>query len=264
MIIISLNKYSIIFISALIVVIGAVIWRETTKFTYNSQIIIIENPPETTSSQTTKIAATIINSTTTTIISEKIISEKSTYSTKLSEKSTEISEICTETEDLYIDINNASFDELIKLNGIGDYLAGQIITYREENGGFRNIEEIINVSGIGEKTFDLICDFIYVENPIYYTEEISDEPEQSVEIVEEITTEEITENPMTLEDYAPINLNEADIEIFLLLPYINEEIASDIIELRTEMTEFSHVYELLYVEGITEEMLIDIIKYVYV
>lgn len=235
-----------------------------TKFNDNSQIIIIENPPETTSSQNTEMVATTMNSAKTTIISEKIISEKFTYSTKSSEKFIEISEICTKAEELYIDINNAGFNELTKLNGIGDYLAGQIITYREENGGFKNIEEIVNVSGIGEKTFDLICDFIYVENPVYYMEEVPDEPEQSVEVIEEITTEEITENLMTLENLAPISLNEADIEILMLLPYVDEEIAQNIIELRVEMTNFSHVYELLYIEEITEEMLTEIIEYVYI
>ncbi len=261
-IIIFLNKYSVAFVSALIVLTGAVLWREITKFNNDSQIIIVENPPETTIPQTAKTDGTIVKTTRNT--KTTIISEKSTYPTKLTEKTTEISEVCTETEALYIDINNAGFDELIKLNGIGDYLAEQIITYREENGGFRNIEEILNISGIGEKTFESIRDCIYVENPVYYVEEVPDEPEPSVEIIEEITTEKTTEIPLTLEDYVPINLNEADIEVLILLPYVDEETAQNIIELRAEMTRFSHVYELLYVEGITEEMLIEIVKYIYV
>lgn len=253
--------------SALIILVVAVLWREITKFTDNSQIIIVENPPETTLSQTAKTFTTVEKTTKaikTTIISEKIISEKSAYSTKTTEKIAEISEICTETEDLYIDINNADFDELIKLKGIGDYLAEQIITYRDENGGFRNIEEIINVSGIGEKTFELICDCIYVENPVYDIEEIPDEPEPYIEIIEEIISEETTEIPLTLENYVPINLNEADIEILMLLPYIDEEIAQNIINFRIKTSGFSHIYEILHIDGITEEILTEIIEYIYV
>lgn len=249
---------------------GAVLWREITKFTDDSQIIIIENPPETTCSKSVETVTVVKNTkiintiNTTKTTRTTVISERSTYSTKLTEKTTEISEVCTETEALYIDINNAGFDELVKLNGIGDYLAEQIITYREENGGFRNIEEILNVSGIGEKTFESIRDCIYVENPVYYVEEVPDVPETSAEIIEEITTEETTELPLTLENYVPINLNEADIEVLMLLPYVDEEIAQNIIEMRTEMTKFSNVYELLYVEGITEEIMTEIVKYIYV
>lgn len=264
--VISFKKYFLIF-SALIILVVTVLWQEITRSTDDYQIIIIENPPETILSQTAKTLATVEKTTKaikTTVISQKIISEKSAYTTKVNEKIAEIEEICTETEDLYIDINNADFDELIRLKGIGNYLAEQIITYREENGGFRNIEEIINVSGIGEKTFELICDCIYVENPVYDTEEISDEPELYVEIIEEITTEEITEIPLTLEDYVPINLNEADIEILMLLPCIDEETAQDIIDFRTKVSGLSHIYELLHIEGITEEMLTEIIEYVYV
>ena len=46
--------------------------------------------------------------------------------------------------------------------GIGASLAGRIIEYRETNGKFKSIEDIKNVSGIGEAKFDSIKDFITV------------------------------------------------------------------------------------------------------
>ena len=46
------------------------------------------------------------------------------------------------------------------LDGIGEVKAIAIIAYREENGGFNSIEEIKNISGIGEKTFEKIKQFI--------------------------------------------------------------------------------------------------------
>ncbi len=61
-----------------------------------------------------------------------------------------------------IDINTASADELKKLNGIGDSLANDIINYRNEKGGFRKIEDIKNVSGIGDNKFEKIKNNIKV------------------------------------------------------------------------------------------------------
>lgn len=61
-----------------------------------------------------------------------------------------------------ININTASESELVKINGIGPAKAKAIISYREENGGFGSIEDIKNVSGIGEGTFLKIKDYISV------------------------------------------------------------------------------------------------------
>ncbi len=52
-----------------------------------------------------------------------------------------------------INLNTASEEELCELYGIGETLAGRIVEYREQHGGFRSIEEIKEVKGIGEKTF---------------------------------------------------------------------------------------------------------------
>lgn len=62
-----------------------------------------------------------------------------------------------------IDINLADANELTRLDGIGEKLAEEIVTYRKENGAFRQIEDIMEVSGIGEKTFDKIKENIIVE-----------------------------------------------------------------------------------------------------
>jgi len=62
-----------------------------------------------------------------------------------------------------ININTANAKELESLKGIGPATAKNIISYREEYGGFSTIEEIMNVKRIGEKTFLKIQDFITVE-----------------------------------------------------------------------------------------------------
>lgn len=61
-----------------------------------------------------------------------------------------------------ININKADAEELQELNGIGETLAESIIAYRENNGKFKSIEDIKNVSGIGESKYEKIKDYIKI------------------------------------------------------------------------------------------------------
>lgn len=62
-----------------------------------------------------------------------------------------------------ININTADSIELTQLNGIGEARANSIVEYREENGRFKSIEEIKNVSGIGDSIFEGFKDDIVVQ-----------------------------------------------------------------------------------------------------
>ena len=57
-----------------------------------------------------------------------------------------------------VNINSAGVDELVALPGIGKAYAERIVEYRQKNGPFKKVEDILNVRGIGEKTFDRIKD----------------------------------------------------------------------------------------------------------
>ena len=61
-----------------------------------------------------------------------------------------------------ININSASLSQLDSLSGIGPTYAQRIIDYRTQNGGFKSIEEIKNVKGIGDKTFEKFKDQITI------------------------------------------------------------------------------------------------------
>ncbi len=61
-----------------------------------------------------------------------------------------------------ININTASADELMELDGVGEATAEKIIAYRQEHGSFSTIEEIKEVSGIGDKKFEAMKDSITV------------------------------------------------------------------------------------------------------
>ncbi len=61
-----------------------------------------------------------------------------------------------------ISINTASIEQLQTLSGIGEAKARAIVEYRNKNGSFSKIEDIMNISGIGEKIFDKIKNNITV------------------------------------------------------------------------------------------------------
>ena len=61
-----------------------------------------------------------------------------------------------------ININTSDENELMTLSGIGPSKAKAIIIYREENGLFQSIEQLKEVSGIGDQTFEAIKDFISI------------------------------------------------------------------------------------------------------
>ncbi len=61
-----------------------------------------------------------------------------------------------------VNINTADVSELTTLNGIGDTKAEAIIAWREEHGDFGSVEEIMQVNGIAEGTYEKIKDYITV------------------------------------------------------------------------------------------------------
>lgn len=69
--------------------------------------------------------------------------------------------IITDTPvNVLISLNKATKEELMTLSGIGESKANSIINYRNENGGFKTLEEVKNVKGIGDSIFEKIKDSI--------------------------------------------------------------------------------------------------------
>lgn len=64
-----------------------------------------------------------------------------------------------------LDLNAASSADLQKLPGIGPALAGRIVEYRQKNGGFKKVEELMNVQGIGEQSFLKLKSLVVVSPP---------------------------------------------------------------------------------------------------
>jgi competence protein ComEA len=89
------------------------------------------------------------------------------YVPKIGEESTFVSEKAqpqgTVSDDGKVNLNSASQTELETIPGIGPSKALTIIEYREQNGPFQSVEDIKNISGIGDKTFEKLKDSIIVK-----------------------------------------------------------------------------------------------------
>lgn len=85
-------------------------------------------------------------------ITKKAIVES--YSSDSAEPNTaEVASDTSVAENNKVNINTADAAQLQKLNGIGEKKAQQIISYRQKNGQFKAVDELKQVSGIGDKTF---------------------------------------------------------------------------------------------------------------
>ena len=190
------------------------------------------------------------------------------------EKKSDIDLILDQTSDIEkdkkIDINTATIPELDRLPGIGPVKAKSIVDYRKRIGGFNNLEQLKDVRGIGDKTFDAIKDSIYIKQtetpsekqefkkapiPFQAPLEITKYPE-----FENLMTPTPKENKIvkeTDETFEKININTADKKELCKLKGIGEKKAQAIIDYRKKYGKFEIPADIMKVKGIKQKIFLD-------
>lgn len=140
-----------------------------------------------------------------------------------------------------LDLNAASFEDLMQLPGIGEETAANIIAYRKSTGGFRSRQELLKVKGIGAARYDRIYDLLFIEGEMREAAEESIPDEQPTEFAGII-----------------LDVNTATAEDFAMLPGVDIELGRRITELREEIGGYKNILELLYVEGMSDELYVSI------
>lgn len=62
-----------------------------------------------------------------------------------------------------INLNTASKEDLMRISGIGEKTAGNILAYREKKGKFKTIDELMNIKGIGEAKFGKFKKYLFIK-----------------------------------------------------------------------------------------------------
>lgn len=97
-------------------------------------------------------------------LARKLTDEEKIYIPKIGEDELpdEVSNLGSSYNSGKVNINSCSKEELVSLPGIGSVLADRILEYRKQH-RFEAIEDIMNVSGIGDKKFDNIKELIIIK-----------------------------------------------------------------------------------------------------
>lgn len=164
----------------------------------------------------------------------------------------------TETEyypNFPLDLNSCDANDLTYIKGIGTSTANKIVEYAKTV-GFTTVDDLLNVSGIGQSKLETIRPYVYVVSNGLTTTAVND----ITGIFNEETSSQ-NETTTTYEIYK-VNINSCEKNDLLQLPGIDESLADSILEFRSTIGYFKNIEELSFV--ITNEKLSEIWDYVYV
>lgn len=143
---------------------------------------------------------------------------------------------------LNIDVRVAKASELELLPGIGAKRAADIIAYRQKT-PFKNVNELMNVKGIGEKTFAKMLPMLLV-----FGDSTAVEPKQTS--ANSPKSEKTSTTISKADDTSPVNINTGGINELSKLKGIGEVKAKAIIEYRQENGPFQSIDDIVKVKGI--------------
>lgn len=154
-----------------------------------------------------------------------------------------------------LDLNSCDANDLTYIKGIGTSTANKIVEYARTV-GFTTVDDLLNVSGIGQSKLETIRPYVYVVLDGITTTAVND--------ITNIASEETSSQNDTATTYEiyKVNINSCEKSDLLQLPGIDESLADSILEFRNTIGYFKNIEELSFV--ITNEKLSEIWNYVYV
>ena len=168
-------------------------------------------------------------------------------------------------------INSASAEDFMRVSGIGEVKAGDIIAYRTALGGFKRVSQLKDVAGISNALYLRIIEYFYLSA---HEPEATSPPETSTEEPTEASTEptekatkastkktEKTEPATTASEavtaervITEVDINSATAEEISQALLIEPELAEEIVALREKIHYFSSVQELYLCDRMTNEI----------
>lgn len=138
-----------------------------------------------------------------------------------------------------VNLNTATVDELMQIEGIGEKTAQNIVEYREKIGGYTFMEQLLDVDGIGEKKLDTWKAYLFLAD--------------TVTTVVSTTVSGTPTVTSTTVFSGVLHLNTATKEELILIDGIGEKTAEKIIAYRDAIGGFTSLEQLMEIEGIGEK-----------
>ena len=179
-----------------------------------------------------------------------------------------------------VDINKAIYEDFIGVKGIGEVTAQKILDFRSEKGVIHSLDELTEISGIGQKTVLLLGEYFYVDAlqttvittttlpktkpvtavtttkaPVKVTTTIPVTTTQKPQTTTVITTTELPQRKS-------VNINTASVVELTECLLIEQADAEAIVEFREKIGYFTNIRELIYV--ISDHLYLEIRDYIYV
>jgi competence protein ComEA len=147
-----------------------------------------------------------------------------------------------------VDLNRAGRAELLQLPGVGDSLATRIESYRREHGGFRTVDDLTAIHGVGPATVDKLRDWVRVSD-----EDGGKQANQSSSASARKKATSASDKSVASQKGAdlkePIDINQASLQDLQRLPGIGPKMAQRIVDER-QKNPFKAVEDLRRVSGI--------------
>lgn len=141
-----------------------------------------------------------------------------------------------------INLNTATLQELVSINGIGTVTAEKIIEYRNKIGIFKSVYDLLDIDGIGEKNLQSMLPFIYVEGDTEDRQNNNSSLNRS------------TDNISKIPDIQILNINTATKYQLMTLDGIGDSKSDSIIEYRSNISLFYKKEDIMKVNGIGQEI----------